>query len=157
MLKETRVRLARMGDVDAVLDGWWLLVEEQNAHDDRARRTDGNLERARRFVTTHIQQGRLWVAQWREHIVGLLTVAPDDFFLESGPQVWVIADVWVHPHMRRRGLAHRLMAAAEAMAWEQGADEVRLTVHEENTGALDLYSALGYTNLVRGLRKRRPV
>lgn len=150
------VRLGGPDDIPEATDAWWQLVQEQNAHDDRARRTGMNEERARRFVATRIQQGRLWVARWHGRLAGICTVAPDDFFLEGGPSIWIIADVWVDPELRRRGVAKRLMASAEAMAWQSGADEVRLTVHEGNQAALELYARSGYHSIMRTLRRRRP-
>lgn len=57
-----------------------------------------------------------------------------------------IATIGVHPDYRRRGIAKRLMAEAEAA---MGLPRVRLTLRVSNTAALTLYEELGYVQVDR--------
>jgi len=64
-----------------------------------------------------------------------------------------IANVWVTPEFRRRGVGRALMAAATDWLRREGAAMVVLNVGAGNRAALDFYRALGYRianlNLVR--------
>lgn len=55
-----------------------------------------------------------------------------------------VVDLAVAPGARRRGIARRLMQAAEEWALSRSADSVDLTVVEGNDAALALYQATGY-------------
>jgi len=50
----------------------------------------------------------------------------------------------IHPEARGRGLARPFMAFLHAAAKARGATKVRLTVHNENQRAVELYRRLGY-------------
>jgi len=75
--------------------------------------------------------------------------APDD----PAPHAFV-HDLFVAPECRRRGLATRLMNAAEAFAVSQGAAEMRLAVLDRNRDARAYYDQLGFRGYARVLRKR---
>jgi GNAT superfamily N-acetyltransferase len=62
-------------------------------------------------------------------------------------------DVEVRTAFQRRGTAHRLIAAVEAMAIAKGADRLRLSVSTRNHGAQALYRSLGFEDT--GLAPRR--
>ena len=62
-----------------------------------------NAERVTRFWN-QIRQGRLIIARI-EGVGRICTISPDGFLLDSPVQVWDIADVWVEPHARRKGVA----------------------------------------------------
>lgn len=55
-----------------------------------------------------------------------------------------VVDLVVAPGARRRGIARRLMHAAEEWARSRSADSVDLTVVEGNEAALALYQGTGY-------------
>jgi ribosomal protein S18 acetylase RimI-like enzyme len=55
-----------------------------------------------------------------------------------------VVDLAVAPGARRRGIARRLMHAAEEWALSRSADSVDLTVVEGNEAALALYQGTGY-------------
>ncbi len=61
----------------------------------------------------------------------------------------VVARAW-----RRRGIATRLMAAAEAAARDLGTGNLRLTVVSSNDGARRFYAGLGYEEFAVRYRKR---
>ena len=53
-------------------------------------------------------------------------------------------DVFVRPDHRGRGIARRLLQAAEAVARDRGCGKLTLEVLSGNTAAQQLYRALGY-------------
>jgi ribosomal protein S18 acetylase RimI-like enzyme len=63
--------------------------------------------------------------------------------------------LYVEPEHRRRGLAKRLMAEAEAWAAKRGDRQIGLQVFAMNGGAIALYESLGFgvqsISMVKGL------
>jgi len=55
-----------------------------------------------------------------------------------------VLSVGVNPQARRRGIATRMMRAAEAIGRERGASTIRLEVSTRNFAAIELYRGLGY-------------
>jgi ribosomal-protein-alanine N-acetyltransferase len=55
-----------------------------------------------------------------------------------------VLSVGVAPRARRRGIATRLMRAADAISRERGATMIRLEVSTRNFAAIELYRRLGY-------------
>ncbi len=51
----------------------------------------------------------------------------------------------VHPTLRRQGLAHQLMDAAEASSIQAGVTYLRLHVSAENSSAIHFYESIGFT------------
>ena len=84
------------------------------------------------------------LAKEQEELVGICTFSPDGFILDASVQVWEIADVWVEPHARRRGVATALVRQCEHECKMRGANQVRLAVYAMNKVALALYQSLGY-------------
>ena len=84
------------------------------------------------------------IARFEGELVGICTISPDGFLLDSPVQVWDIADVWVEPHARRKGVATEMIKHCEHECQMRGASEVRLTVYAMNEAGLGLYQSLGY-------------
>jgi ribosomal protein S18 acetylase RimI-like enzyme len=63
--------------------------------------------------------------------------------IEQPGQVAVVS-MWVAPHYRRQGLAHRLLAEVELWAIRQGAAELVLDVTESNHAAIACYRRYGF-------------
>ena len=55
-----------------------------------------------------------------------------------------VLSVGVNPQARRRGIATRMMRAAEAIGRERGVSTIRLEVSTRNFAAIELYRRLGY-------------
>lgn len=55
-----------------------------------------------------------------------------------------VLSIAVAPEDRRRGIATRMMHAAEAISRERGMATIRLEVSTRNFGAIELYRRLGY-------------
>lgn len=58
------------------------------------------------------------------------------------------ADIWgvyTEPNWRGYGLSRQLLGMAEAWAWQQSVQIIRLAVNVANTSAIQLYTRCGYT------------
>src|SRR3989449_9066139 len=55
-----------------------------------------------------------------------------------------VLSIGVAPKARRRGIATRMMQAAEAIGRERGVSTIRLEVSTRNLAAIELYRRLGY-------------
>lgn len=77
--------------------------------------------------------------------------------LRFRPSIWTeglecyVAELYVVPHRRRRGLGRALLAAAMEHARRRGADYVELNTSETDVAARALYEKLGFSN-----RESRP-
>jgi ribosomal protein S18 acetylase RimI-like enzyme len=142
------VSVAAYEDYSSIESAWWRLLADQQNFDNRGSVDElgnqVNTERVRRFIESRIRQGRMLVAKQLEELVGICTFSPDGFILDTTVQVWEIADVWVEPHARRRGVATALVRQCEHECKMRGAGEVRLAVYAMNKDALGLYQSLGY-------------
>ncbi len=142
------ISVAGFDDFSDIESAWWRLVEDQQQQDYRGPieelQSPLNIERVQRFLESKIRQSRILVAKDQGELVGICTFSRDGFILDAPTQVWEIADVWVEPHARRKGIATALIRECEQECKMRGADEVRLTVYALNEGALGLYQSLGY-------------
>jgi ribosomal protein S18 acetylase RimI-like enzyme len=72
--------------------------------------------------------------------------------LRFRPAIWseslecYLAELYVVPHQRGRGLGRALMAAALKTARDRGADTMEINVDEPDLPARRLYESLGFTN-----------
>lgn len=81
-------------------------------------------------------------------IVGYLLAFTHQTFLANGPVTW-IEEVMVAEEVRRRGIGHNLMVAAENWSASKGAAYVAVATRR----ASDFYLALGYTGSAAYFRK----
>ncbi len=149
------IRSAQDSDLESALISWWLLVGEQSQHDKRAIQNERNMEQSKWFLTSLIARELLLLAvDESQNIIGMGTISPDNFFLDGGPSIWNIADVWVNNKYRRNGVATQLVSSLQKLASNLGADEIRLDVYSKNEDALGLYHSLGYEMLKETLHKK---
>lgn len=73
--------------------------------------------------------------------------------IEAGKQVCTVLDIFIKPHERRHGYGKAALCAAEVLASDYGAIEMRLTVVGENLAARNLYRQIGYEILNARLAK----
>lgn len=72
--------------------------------------------------------------------------------LRFRPAIWsqglecYLAELYVTPGMRGRGLGRALMNAAMKLARERGADHMDLGTGEQDLAAISLYESLGFSN-----------
>ena len=86
---------------------------------------------------------------WEENgkIVGNASLVP---FRHNRERIYLIANVATHPDFRRRGIARALTERAIQHAREKKVNNIWLHVREDNPGAMELYSKLGF--IERGRR-----
>jgi ribosomal protein S18 acetylase RimI-like enzyme len=143
------IRIAKLEDLETINKYWWDLITEQNNFDDRIVDTEINKHRSMNFLRERIVQGGMYVAEnMRSEIIGLGSIAQDLHFLQSQINVWNLADIWVRPEYRRGGIASKIVIHLENIAFEKGAEEVRLNVYSDNISANKLYSSLGYSSKI---------
>jgi ribosomal protein S18 acetylase RimI-like enzyme len=80
------------------------------------------------------------------YIIGNASLVP---FRHKGRRIYLIANVATHPDYRRRGIARILTEQAMRNARHRGADELWLHVREDNPGAIQMYSELGFRERAR--------
>lgn len=105
--------------------------------------------------------GAIFLAEDDNHVIGYVClwglVAPDD--LDERPDRYsFMAELFVRPDHRSRGIGRRLVACAERHALACGAHKLELKVLARNEAALRFYQALDYKPRVVIMNKRlRPV
>lgn len=72
---------------------------------------------------------------------GIVAYFPTDTEPDGAPQ---LGSMWVHPRLRRSGLARRLCAAVVDLARGDGAEALGLWVIQGNRAASDIYHRLGF-------------
>jgi ribosomal protein S18 acetylase RimI-like enzyme len=96
----------------------------------------------REFVLAHIKRGRpLFVVVSAGEVVGWCDVTPKDrpIYAHVG-----VLGMGLLPPFRRQGLGRRLMDRSLAAARAFGLHRVELTVREDNSRAIALYSQVGF-------------
>src|SRR5574342_593209 len=88
--------------------------------------------------------GFVWEQDGR--IIGNASLVP---FRHKSKRIYLIANVATHPDYRRQGIASILTEQAAGLARQRGADELWLHVREDNPGAVQLYSDLGFVERAR--------
>ena len=85
---------------------------------------------------------------WEESgkIVGNASLVP---FKHHKERIYLIANIAVHPDYRRRGIARFLTERAKQHALEKKVNNIWLHVRDDNPGAIELYSSLGFTEQAR--------
>ncbi|MBK9924921.1 MAG: GNAT family N-acetyltransferase [Anaerolineales bacterium] len=85
---------------------------------------------------------------WEENgsVVGNASLIP---FRDNGKRIYLIANIAVHPDYRRRGIARILTRRAMQYGWDKKASALWLHVRDDNPGAIQLYSDLGFQEIAR--------
>jgi len=85
---------------------------------------------------------------WEEdkRIVGNASLIP---FRDAGKRIYLIANIAVHPEYRRRGIARSLTQRAMRYGWGKKASALWLHVRDDNPGAIQLYTDLGFRGVAR--------
>jgi ribosomal protein S18 acetylase RimI-like enzyme len=80
---------------------------------------------------------------WEENgkVIGNISLIP---LMRGGRRVQLIANVAVHPHHRRRGIAKKLTQRAFNALRQQNETEVWLQVRDDNPAAIQLYRSFGF-------------
>jgi ribosomal protein S18 acetylase RimI-like enzyme len=85
---------------------------------------------------------------WEENgkIVGNVSLIP---FRHKKQHIYLIANIATHPDYRRKGIARALTERAMQHARERKVNNIWLHVREDNPGAIDLYTKLGFVERAR--------
>ncbi len=85
---------------------------------------------------------------WEEsgYIIGNTSLVP---FRHNKERIYLIANVAVHPEHRRKGIARALTERAMQHAREKKVNNIWLHVREDNPGAIELYTKLGFVERAR--------
>jgi ribosomal protein S18 acetylase RimI-like enzyme len=85
---------------------------------------------------------------WEENgkIIGNASLVP---FRHNKQRIYLIANVAVHPDHRRKGIAQALTLRAMLHAHEKKVSNIWLHVREDNPGAIELYTKLGFIERAR--------
>ncbi|MBI5927970.1 MAG: N-acetyltransferase [Chloroflexi bacterium] len=97
-----------------------------------------------------LMRGFVWIDPNTGRLIGNVSIYPAGY-----DNLWVIANVAVHPDFRRRGIAEEMMRASLDFANEQKASAVTLQVEADNDSAQRLYQKLGFSTLRGFTRWRR--
>jgi len=129
-----RVRAAKARDLDALV----ALESRVFATDRLSRRS------LRRFLTS---PSTVFLVAEREGLAGTAIV-----LFRPGSEVARLYSIAVAPHMSGKGVAQRLLRAAERAARQRRCDTMRLEVHETNHAAIARYRKQGYEEFGRHRR-----
>jgi GNAT superfamily N-acetyltransferase len=85
---------------------------------------------------------------WEENgtIIGNVSLIPYNY---KRKKIYLIANVAVHPDLRRKGIGRALTLAAMQRADQRHANATWLHVRDDNPGAIALYRSLGFEELAR--------
>lgn len=137
-MDDARVRRADVDDAGAVA----RLLRDFNAEFDDPAPAHADLARR---IALLIEGGDTLVLVVGEGPDGL-AVLRFRLALWSGGLECCLAELYVVPRLRGRGLGRALMNAAIREARERGADSMEINVDEPDTAARRLYESLGFTN-----------
>ncbi len=88
--------------------------------------------------------GYVWEQDGR--IVGNASLIP---FRDKGRRIYLIANVATHPDYRRRGIGRALTERVMQQARDKKASAIWLHVRDDNPGAIQLYTDLGFQEIAR--------
>ncbi len=160
MASEVRIRRVRRRDEGAIARLWLALSEYHVALDDRMPvPTEGAAERyaARLVERRNDPQTRAFVAEIDREVVGFVLGAVVDLYsdLFEHAESGYIADVFVDPAHRRRGVARQLFGAMAGWFAEQGVAHIEWQVAATNPAGVAFWEAVGGRPVV--VRMRLPL
>jgi ribosomal protein S18 acetylase RimI-like enzyme len=136
------IEQATVDDVDAVVDCWIDLADDQQQHGSRLEAAP-NRKPATDTVARHIVMGGVLVAR-EELILGFVMFHTDEGTYSQRETTGEIVNLYVRPSVRNCGIGSKLLAAAEAELAGEGVDTVSLDVLADNEDARGFYQDHGY-------------
>ena len=133
-----------MDDVDTIVDLWVRLAESQRAHGSHL---FGNRNRTavRETVVQRVVAENVRIATIDRDIVGFVMVTIDSGRYEQDETRGIIENIFVEPAYRNQEIGSELLAAAEELLRQAGADILALEAMADNESARQFYRAHGYT------------
>lgn len=105
-----------------------------------------DVEKARAFLKERIENDEsvIFTVETEDgQLLGFTQLYPL-FSSVSAQRTWLLNDLFVAKHARRKGVAQMLMEAARVFAVDTGAKGLSLETGTDNTDAQALYEKLGY-------------
>ena len=154
-----QIRPARPQEIDRIAALWSLITDHHASLDPlfRMRRgpvAEGELRELLRALRRD-PDAEFFVCDVEGTPVGLCIVRIDHAppILEETERA-EISDVGVRPEWRRRGIARRLVEAAQAWVRERGVARIEIQVASGNREGQAFWRAMGYADLMDVLHKR---
>jgi ribosomal protein S18 acetylase RimI-like enzyme len=139
------VRPATVAEVDAVVEHWLALVDEQQRHGE-VLESDANRRLARRRLAEAITRDEVLVAVSQEEtICGFVGYGVERGYFELGRLRGRIRAIHVDPACRNAGIGTRLLDAAETRLHHRGCESILVDVLVANESARALYADRGYS------------
>jgi len=135
----------------AYVEDYARMGRDARAGVERERRLEAIVRLARIFVPRLRDVNRGVLYEWKGAIVSAV------MFSGPGPvgPHWTIDTVATHPDHQRRGLARRLLEAAQDEIVKRGGSLCSLKVREDNTPAYALYRSAGFSHFDTTLHMKR--
>ncbi|MGB9986189.1 GNAT family N-acetyltransferase [Salarchaeum japonicum] len=138
----TTVEAATTDDLDALVDQWVALVDDQRRHGTHLLAAE-NRAAARGVLGQRIAADQLRVAR-DDDILGFATYYLEEGLYDQNATRGIIENIYVAPAHRGRGIGSRLLDAAETELETRGADALAIAVMADNEPARRLYESKGY-------------
>jgi ribosomal protein S18 acetylase RimI-like enzyme len=134
---------ATLDDLDAIVEGWVTLAEEQRGHGSHLR-AEPNSGAIRESLAQSVVEDDVLVARDDGTVIGFVTFEIERGRLEETVVRGVVPYLFVVPDRRNEGVGAELLEAAESRLLERGADVIALDVMAENEAARRFYRRHGY-------------
>ena len=108
-------------------------------------RQASDVSEAKAFLRERLSQGDsvVFIAFLEGKLAGFTQLYPS-FSSVAMAQIWILNDLFVAEHARRKGVARALLERAASFGKEAGAARLTLTTEVSNEQAQALYEALGW-------------
>lgn len=131
-------------DVDAIVELWVALADDQRAHGSHVRGRESEAT-IRQSIAQRVVGDRAFVARSEEEgIVGFVTFGLEEDTYRRDVSRGVVENLYVEPGHRDRGVGSALLERAERTLADHGADVVTLEAMAENDDARRFYERAGY-------------
>jgi len=134
---------ATLADLDALVEGWVTLAEEQREHGSYLR-AEPNRDPMRESLAKSVVSDDVLVARDDGAVIGFVTLEIERGRLEETVTRGVVPYLFVFPDRRNEGVGAELLEAAESSLLDRGADVVSLDVMAGNEAARRFYRRHGY-------------
>ena len=143
------IRPLKGNEVDELLGLWREFMNDPSSIDEPIPTHEENVMRQRDFVTKLMNEdsGQVLVASEGKELVGYVLfqneVKPP---LEMTHKISYVADLYVKPSHRRRGIGEQLLRSCLDKLKSRGTTHVQLRVWKPNKQAIALYRKLGFND-----------
>lgn len=124
-----------IGDIAPLFDAYRQFYEQKP-----------DLDTATTFLTDRLtsDEATVYVARdENQHAVGFTQLYPSYCSVAAKP-IWILYDLFVAPHARRRGVAMKLLETAQKLGADTGAAFLRLETDKANIPGQTLYERMGW-------------